>query len=93
MRDLQEIKATINNVILELLKLSSAAKDPAGAYFSIESHLQLSKDFGLDSLDILELVNAIEAKFDIEMSDDVFEVISTVDDIYQYVSTALTKKS
>ena len=93
MHDPQEIRSTVDNVIFELLKLSSAAKDPVGAGFSIEPHMRFSEDFGLDSLDILELVNAIETKFDIEMSDDVFEVISTVDDVCQYVSMALAKKS
>lgn len=92
MLNVQEIRATVDNVILEVVKVSGTARD-AAASNSIEPQMELNRDFGLDSLDILELVSTLETKFEIEMSDDVFESVSTVDDLYTYMSATLAKKT
>jgi acyl carrier protein len=42
-------------------------------------------DLGADSLDIVELVMAIEEEFDIEISDDDAEKIQTIGDALTYV--------
>ncbi len=42
-------------------------------------------DLGADSLDIVELVMAIEEKFDIEIPDDDAEKIQTIGDALTYV--------
>jgi acyl carrier protein len=42
-------------------------------------------DLGADSLDIVELVMALEEAFDLEIPDDDAEKIRTVQDIYQYL--------
>ncbi len=93
MLDVQEIRSAVDSVIWEVVKASGAAKDSTGKSPSIEPQMDLNKDFGLDSLDILELVSALETKFDVEMSDDVFEAVDTVDDLYKYMSVTLAKKS
>ena len=43
------------------------------------------EDLGADSLDIVELVMAIEKEFDIEISDDDAERIGTVQDAIDYI--------
>jgi len=42
-------------------------------------------DLGADSLDIVELVMAIEKEFDIEIPDEDAEHISTVEDAVKYI--------
>lgn len=48
-------------------------------------------DLGADSLDIVELVMAIEKEFDIEIPDEDAEKISTVRDAIDYISNKVTK--
>lgn len=48
-------------------------------------------DLGADSLDIVELVMAIEKEFDIEIPDEDAEKISTVKDAIDYISNKVTK--
>ena len=92
MLDAEEIRSTVDSLILDAVKVSGA-KDPTGKTSTIEPQMELNKDFGLDSLDILELVSTLETKFDVEMSDDVFTSVKTVDDLYKYMSVTLAKKS
>ena len=42
-------------------------------------------DLGADSLDVVELVMALEEAFDLEIPDDDAEKIRTVKDIYDYL--------
>ncbi len=42
-------------------------------------------DLGADSLDIVELVMAMEEEFDIEIPDDDAEKIQTIEDVITYV--------
>ena len=91
MLDAQEIRSTVDTVIWEIVKVSGAAAHSAGLFSSIEPQMELNKDFGLDSLDILELVSTLETKFEIEMPDDVFQTVNTVDDLYRYMSVTLAK--
>ena len=46
-------------------------------------------DLGADSLDIVELVMAMEEKFDIEIPDDDAEKIQTIGDAFSYVKERL----
>jgi acyl carrier protein len=43
-------------------------------------------DLGADSLDVVELVMAIEEAFDIEISDEDAEAMRTVGDVEKYVT-------
>lgn len=43
-------------------------------------------DLGADSLDIVELIMALEQEFDIEIPDEDAEKITTVNDAVQYVT-------
>ncbi len=43
------------------------------------------EDLGADSLDVVELVMALEEKFDIEIPDDQAENIATVNDAIKFI--------
>jgi len=53
----------------------------------IASSASFIDDLGADSLDIVELVMAIEKAFDIEIPDEDAEKIATVQDAIDYVSS------
>lgn len=48
-------------------------------------------DLGADSLDIVELVMAIEEEFDIEVPDDDAEKMQNIGDVIAYVESKSTK--
>ncbi|HBT19163.1 MAG TPA: acyl carrier protein [Clostridiaceae bacterium] len=47
------------------------------------------EDLGADSLDIVEIVMALEEEFDIEISDDEAENAKTVGDVVNYLVTVV----
>jgi acyl carrier protein len=55
----------------------------------ITAEAHVVDDLGADSLDVVELVMALEEAFDIEIPDDDAEKIRTVNDIFQYLAKAL----
>ncbi len=52
----------------------------------MKSEASILDDLGADSLDVVELVMAIEEAFDIEISDEDAEAMRTVGDVESYVS-------
>lgn len=44
-------------------------------------------DLGADSLDVVELIMALEAEFDIEIPDEAAEKVATVGDVVEYIKT------
>jgi len=46
------------------------------------------EDLGADSLDVVELVMALEEKFEIEIPDEDAEGIKTVKDVVEYIEKA-----
>ena len=52
----------------------------------VRPEADFSKELGADSLDVVELVMAIEEAFDIEIPDEDAEGISTVQDAINYVN-------
>jgi acyl carrier protein len=55
----------------------------------IDKDASLIDDMGADSLDIVELVMAMEEEFEMEIPDEDAEKISTVQDIIDYVQQRL----
>lgn len=47
------------------------------------------EDLGADSLDIVEIVMALEEEFDIEISDDEAEQAKSVGDVVNYLTTVV----
>ena len=55
----------------------------------LNSDANILEDLGADSLDVVELVMAIEEAFDIEISDEDAETIRTLGDVEKYVAEKL----
>ena len=53
----------------------------------IKPESSLVDDLGADDLDVIELVMGIEEEFDIEIPDEEFEKIKTVQDYINYVNS------
>jgi acyl carrier protein len=49
-------------------------------------------DLGADSLDTVELVMALEEEFDLEISDEQAEKLTTVNRVVSYIEDCLDKK-
>lgn len=52
----------------------------------VRSEASILDDLGADSLDVVELVMALEEEFDIEVPDEDVEAIRTVKDVESYVA-------
>ncbi len=52
----------------------------------MQSEASILEDLGADSLDVVELVMAMEEAFDIEISDEEAESMRTIGDVEQYIS-------
>ena len=51
----------------------------------IKENTKLKEDLGADSLDLFELVMALEEEFDVEIPTEDLEKLSTVQDVADYV--------
>ncbi len=74
--DKAAIKSKIVDIIAEKLGIEKDIIVP-------EAHV--IDDLGADSLDVVELIMALEETFDIEIPDEDAEKIRTVQDIFNYV--------
>ena len=45
----------------------------------------IAKDLGADSLDVVELLMAIEEEFDVEIPDEDIEALKTIGDVVEYI--------
>jgi Acyl carrier protein len=53
----------------------------------------LFKDLGLDSIDALDMIAMLESKLDISVEEDDLKKIKTVNDIIEYILTAVQAKA
>ena len=72
----EDIVERIKRLIAENLGVALEEVRPDAAFID---------DLGADSLDIVELVMAIEKEFDVEIPDEDAEEISTVQDAIDYI--------
>ena len=56
-----------------------------------QSEASILDDLGADSLDVVELVMAIEDEFDIEVPDEAAEGIRTIGDVERYVTQQVAR--
>ncbi len=66
----------VSAIIVEQLGVTKDELTPQASFID---------DLGADSLDIVELVMAMEEEFDIEIPDDDAEKIQTIQDVVSYV--------
>ena len=53
---------------------------------------RIVEDLGADSLDVVELIMAIESLYDIEMMDEEAEKLSTVEDVVKLITEKVEKQ-
>ncbi|MDR3346234.1 MAG: acyl carrier protein [Campylobacteraceae bacterium] len=68
----------VKEVVVEQLNVNPA---------EVKEESKFVEDLGADSLDVVELVMALEEKFDIEIPDTDAEKIVTVNDVIKYIET------
>jgi acyl carrier protein len=73
----ENIIASVRTLIADSLGVSEDEILPKASFI---------EDLGADSLDIVELVMAIEKRFDIEIPDEDAERIATVQDAIDYIN-------
>lgn len=71
-----EIAQKVQDIIAESLGVKRSEVNPQASFIT---------DLNADSLDIVELVMAIEKQFEIEIPDDEAEKIRTVQDAIDYI--------
>ena len=72
----EEILEKVKGIIVEQLGVTDTAVTMEASFID---------DLGADSLDIVELIMAIEEEFDIEIPDSDAEKVVTVEDVVEYI--------
>ena len=72
----EEVFEKVKGIIVEQLGVAEA---------SVTMEASFIDDLGADSLDIVELVMALEEEFDIEIPDADEEKVTTVGDVVEYI--------
>lgn len=72
----EEIFEKIKNIIIEQLQVSEATVTEEASFID---------DLGADSLDLVELIMALEEEFGIEIPDGDAEKVVTVGDVVNYI--------
>jgi len=73
-----QIEAKVKNIIAEQLGVGEDEIKPEASFV---------EDLGADSLDIVELVMAMEEEFEVEIPDEEAENIKTVGDAINYINS------
>jgi len=71
-----EIEEKVRAIVCEQLGVSESEVTPESSFL---------EDLGADSLDIVELVMALEEHYDLEIPDDEAEKIRTIQDVVTYI--------
>ena len=72
------IEQKVKNIIADQLGVGEEEIKPTSSFI---------EDLGADSLDIVELVMAMEEEFEVEIPDEEAENIKTVQDAVNYINT------
>jgi len=73
-----DVETKVREIVCEQLGVTEEEVSPSAAFI---------KDLGADSLDIVELVMALEEEYDLEISDEEAEKIRTVGDVVAYIES------
>ena len=72
----EEVFDKVKEIIVEQLGVAETAITPDASFID---------DLGADSLDIVELIMALEEEFDLEIPDADAEKVVTVNDVVEYI--------
>ena len=75
---MSELQTRVTKIIEEQLGVENDRVKPEASFID---------DLGADSLDIVELVMAMEEEFDMEIPDEEAEKLKTVNDVLTYVNS------
>jgi len=75
-----EIDAKLKEIVMDRLNVEDEQIKPEASFV---------EDLGADSLDIVELIMGIEEEFDIEISDEDAEKLTTVGEATKYIKGKL----
>ncbi len=75
---MSDVAQKVTNIIVEQLGVSANEVKPGASFV---------EDLGADSLDLTELIMAIEEEFDIEIADDDAQNILKVQDAISYIES------
>ena len=75
---MSEVADKVNKIIVEQLGVNPADITPEASFI---------EDLGADSLDLTELIMAMEEEFDIEIADDDAQKILKVQDAIDYIES------
>ncbi len=71
-------------MVFEKIKTMLATQlDVDAEELSLET--KIAEDLGADSLDVVEMLMAIEGEFDVEIPDDEIEKLKTIGDVVDYI--------
>ena len=73
----EEIAEKVRSIIAEQLGVSLEEVQPKASFI---------EDLGADSLDIVELIMALEEEYDMEIPDEDAEKIQSVEDVISYIT-------
>lgn len=77
---LAEVQAKLKEIVVDRLNVEEDQIKPESSFV---------EDLGADSLDIVELIMGIEEEFDIEISDDDAEKLTTVGEALDYIKAKI----
>ncbi len=80
--DIPDIPSRVKNVIAEQLGVSEE---------QLTDNASFKNDLGADSLDKVELIQALDGEFGIKISDEDAEKIETVGEAIEYVSNNMSR--
>ncbi len=80
-----DIFAKVKKIVAEQLSIEEPDK--------IKPESNFANDLGADSLDVVELVMALEEEFDIEIPDEAAEGIATVQAAVDYIEKQVAAKA
>jgi acyl carrier protein len=80
MRKFMSIEEKVKQYVIDTLDVNPSEVVPEAKFID---------DLGADSLDIVEMIMAMEEEFDLEITDEEAEKLSTVKDVVEFIKNSI----